>query len=263
MQHSAMAKDIDKLGINPYGLQQPSRQRQERAEERRPVPKVPPGFEPSGSGKHRAAAAAPPPPPPPPRATHGSSQRHSSSSHAAASSSRAGPKADLRRVPIVLVPAASSAKINMFNARSFLEEGAFKTAEQCKAEGVQRAPLLSIKRTVDRKAPVEYHVTDKLPPKHSSEWQRVVAVFVHGVTWQFKDFPEKGASKGDLVDTFLKYLGVYIHYHNEEVPSLVKGWKVEKLQLHRDNRYNDAQLMRSFWRKLDIFLKEKQSKLAY
>mmetsp|Transcript_23539 Transcript_23539/g.56278 ORF Transcript_23539/g.56278 Transcript_23539/m.56278 type:complete len:262 (-) Transcript_23539:658-1443(-) len=191
MQHSAMAKDIDKLGINPYGLQQPSRQRQERAEERRPVPKVPPGFEPSGSGKHRAAAAAPPPPPPPPRATHGSSQRHSSSSHAAASSSRAGPKADLRRVPIVLVPAASSAKINMFNARSFLEEGAFKTAEQCKAEGVQRAPLLSIKRTVDRKAPVEYHVTDKLPPKHSSEWQRVVAVFVHGVTWQVRCAPRQ------------------------------------------------------------------------
>uniref|UniRef100_A0A061RU74 Uncharacterized protein n=1 Tax=Tetraselmis sp. GSL018 TaxID=582737 RepID=A0A061RU74_9CHLO len=142
MQHSAMAKDIDKLGINPYGLQQPSRQRQERAEERRPVPKVPPGFEPSGSGKHRAAAAAPPPPPPPPRATHGSSQRHSSSSHAAASSSRAGPKADLRRVPIVLVPAASSAKINMFNARSFLEEGAFKTAEQCKA-GTHRRGLPS------------------------------------------------------------------------------------------------------------------------
>lgn len=41
-----------------------------------------------------------------------------------------------------------------------------------------------VKRTLDRKAPVSYHVTDKLPPKTSKDWERVVACFVHGVGWQ-------------------------------------------------------------------------------
>lgn len=43
---------------------------------------------------------------------------------------------------------------------------------------------------------------------------------------QFKDYPEKGAASGDLVETFLKYAGFYLHYHNEKIPDVVRGWKV-------------------------------------
>jgi hypothetical protein len=65
------------------------------------------------------------------------------------------------------------------------------------------------------------------------------------------------------VETFSKYFGIYLHYHNEKVPDLVKGWKVEKMLIHRENRHNDAQLMRIFWRKLDSLLANQKSTLAY
>jgi len=65
------------------------------------------------------------------------------------------------------------------------------------------------------------------------------------------------------VETFSRYLGFYLHFHNEKVPDLVKGWKVEKMLIHRVNRHNDGQIARYFWRKLDAMLAEKKSKLAY
>jgi len=253
MQQAAMVKDINTLGINPYGLhgQQQQRRQAEQAGPREEQP---------------------PPPPRPSSAFHQSSSRPQASSHAPTSSARPPSSSSSHRsvsgqaksrIPIILVPAATSAKINMFNVKHFLEQGEYKTTEQCKAEGVQRVPLLSVKRTVDRKAPVMYYVTDKLPPKTSKDWKRVVAVFVHGAGWQFKDFPEPGAPKGDLVETFLKYQGIFLHYHNEDIPAVVKGWKVEKLSLHRDTRYNDPQTMRTIWRKIDSFLSAKNSQLSY
>lgn len=48
------------------------------------------------------------------------------------SSSQSQGSAQASRIPIILVPAASSSLINMFNVKALLERGEFKTAEQCK-----------------------------------------------------------------------------------------------------------------------------------
>ena len=81
----------------------------------------------------------------------------------------------------------------------------------CPQAGVRKEALLEIKRRCGRAKPVVYHVIDKPPPKKSSvrtqarlvasrsrlnrptrqEWLRVVAVFVQGAMWQFRDFPFK------------------------------------------------------------------------
>ncbi len=38
-----------------------------------------------------------------------------------------------------------------------------------------------------------------------------------GKPWQFKEFPFKGADKGDLVETFSNIFGAYFHYKDEKV----------------------------------------------
>lgn len=38
-----------------------------------------------------------------------------------------------------------------------------------------------------------------------------------GKPWQFKDFPFKGAAKGDMVDTFSNVFGAFFHYKDEAV----------------------------------------------
>ncbi len=63
----------------------------------------------------------------------------------------------------------------MLNIKTLLEEGRFKTGEQCRAEGAKKESRLAVKRTIARNPPVVYHVTDVLPDK-KDHW-RIAAVF--------------------------------------------------------------------------------------
>lgn len=38
-----------------------------------------------------------------------------------------------------------------------------------------------------------------------------------GKPWQFKEFPFKGADKGDMVETFSNIFGAFFHYKDEKV----------------------------------------------
>ncbi len=50
----------------------------------------------------------------------------------------------------------------------------------------------------------------------------------------------QGAAKGDLVDTFSRVLGVFVHYTDEKVDATVKSWNVKILGLNRQSRHRDA-----------------------
>lgn len=52
--------------------------------------------------------------------------------------------------------------------------------------------------------------------------------------------PVQGAAKGDLVDTFSRVLGVFVHYTDEKVDATVKSWNVKILGLNRQSRHRDA-----------------------
>lgn len=40
---------------------------------------------------------------------------------------------------------------------------------------------------------------------------------MQGKPWQFKEFPFKGAEKGDMVETFSNIFGAFFHYKDEKV----------------------------------------------
>lgn len=207
----------------------------------------------SGSSKDARAAAA---------AGGRSSSHRTGGGAAAGSSSRAG-----RDPPIILVPSGVTAMINIFNARQFLEEGKFvPSAEAAAAAGnVKPAKGLDYTRTALRSGPrmPRYHVTDKVPRSGHPDWKRVVAVIVQGKAWQFKDFPFKGADKGELRETFTQLFGAYFYYSDEKVPETVEGWKVLKLPLRRTGRHLDHTTMLDFYTKLDGFLQGRRCELDY
>lgn len=74
-------------------------------------------------------------------------------------------------------------------AQEFLEAGAYKSNEDARKAGVKKEPKCTILRRLGRQKPVPYEVTDRTPTK--AEWNRVVAVFVTGASWQFKDWPNE------------------------------------------------------------------------
>lgn len=73
--------------------------------------------------------------------------------------------------------------------QEFLESGSYKSNDVARKEGAIKKARCTIERRLGRPKAVPYEVTDKTPSK--ADWNRVVAVFVTGASWQFKDWPNE------------------------------------------------------------------------
>jgi parafibromin len=107
-------------------------------------------------------------------------------------------------LPIILVPSASQTLITIYNVRDFLEDFVFVPSDE-KVRALKGSPKPECV-TVQKKhvrggagGPVAFEVRDKPASLKADDWARVVAVFVLGKEWQFKDWPFK-----DHVDIFNK-----------------------------------------------------------
>jgi parafibromin len=101
-------------------------------------------------------------------------------------------------MPIILVPSASQTLITIYNAKEFLEDGVFVPSEERmratkggKPESVtvQRKLMVRGDRAGTTAASMSFEVRDKPASLKGNDWGRVVAVFVLGKEWQFKDWP--------------------------------------------------------------------------
>ena len=72
--------------------------------------------------------------------------------------------------------------------QEFLQHGVYKLPHEALPDGAPRPAVDKFMRTMGREPPgVPYVITSKAPDIKSNDWRRVVAVFVSGQTWQFKD----------------------------------------------------------------------------
>lgn len=104
-------------------------------------------------------------------------------------------------VPIILVPSAFSTLITIYNVKEFLEDGVFiPTDVKLKQVKGVKPDCVTVQKKFSRDRVVTaYEVRDKPSALKSDDWDRVVAVFVLGKEWQFKDWPFK-----DHVEIFNK-----------------------------------------------------------
>lgn len=105
-------------------------------------------------------------------------------------------------VPIILVPSASQTLITIYNVKEFLEDGVFVPSDvkMKQMKGPKPDCVTVVKKFSSRdKVVTAYEVRDKPSALKAEEWGRVVAVFVLGKEWQFKDWPFK-----DHVEIFNK-----------------------------------------------------------
>nr|GEZ63558.1 protein CDC73 homolog [Tanacetum cinerariifolium] len=107
-------------------------------------------------------------------------------------------------VPIILVPSASQTLITIYNVKEFLEDGVFVPSDvkMKQMKGPKPDCVTVVKKFSSRdRVVMAYEVRDKPSVLKAEEWGRVVAVFVLGKEWQFKDWPFK-----DHVEIFNKIL---------------------------------------------------------
>lgn len=89
-------------------------------------------------------------------------------------------------VPAMLVPGG----LSLANVKSFLEDGVY---EECpsNAMSLQAAgPFVSITRRIANKQ-VTFDIYDSVTNFTDTRWQRIVAVFVNGQDWQFREWKNR------------------------------------------------------------------------
>jgi parafibromin len=85
---------------------------------------------------------------------------------------------------------------------------------------------------------------------NKNDWKRVVAVFVQGDDWEFKDWP-----RSENPSTILqKVKGYYMKYNNNPTNKNIKKWNVQTLEISRNKRHFDASIQNKFWSSLSQFL---------
>ncbi|XP_021926024.1 parafibromin [Zootermopsis nevadensis] len=157
------------------------------------------------------------------------------------------PSKRISRTPIIIIPAATTSLITMYNAKDVLQDLRFVSTEEKKLQGAKRDNEILLQRRKEGALTVPYRVIDNPQKLTNADWDRVVAVFVMGPAWQFKGWPWDG----NPVEIFSKICAFHIKYDEMKLDSNVGRWAVHVIELSRTKRHLDRAALMVFWEKLD------------
>jgi len=103
---------------------------------------------------------------------------------------------------------------------------------------------------------VTFDVFDSTANFTSSRWKRVVAVFVNGQDWQFRDW-KNGTQKREL---FARVRAYYLYFEGTKIPPSIETWNVLRLAIPRHKRHQDVNVLANLWNDLEQFLKREKFK---
>ncbi|KFK39551.1 hypothetical protein AALP_AA3G258700 [Arabis alpina] len=161
-------------------------------------------------------------------------------------------------VPIILVPSAFQTLITIYNVKEFLEDGVY-IANDVKAKEMKglKPDCITVQKKFSRdreRVVTAYEVRDKPSALKPDDWDRVVAVFVLGKEWQFKDWPFK-----DHVEIFNKIIGFFLRFEDDSIESAktVKQWNVKIISISKNKRHQDRAAALEVWEKLEEFVRSR------
>ncbi|KAK5577121.1 hypothetical protein RB653_002059 [Dictyostelium firmibasis] len=164
------------------------------------------------------------------------------------------------RTPIIIVPSTLTASISLYNVLEFLQQSFFRPTLEKKQEmasqNIMKPPMITFDRITTQK--VTYEVIDNVKSLKPEDWYRVVAAFVQGEAWQFKDW--KWSNPADL---FANIRGFYVKFDDSNLPDVVKSWDVKVLHISKSKRHLDHTAQVEFWNAFDDFVNAKKSYLNH
>ncbi|KAI5365908.1 putative Cell division control protein [Septoria linicola] len=153
-----------------------------------------------------------------------------------------------RPEPIILLSSSFSSLLKMQNIKSFLSDGTYQPL----SSSGEAPNILHIPRSLRTVLPghsTRFILVDDPSNFRPDYWNRVVAVFTTGQTWQFKSY--KWTNPAEL---FSHALGVYVGWSGEVVPDTVKGWGRQVLSVQIDkgnNRWRDREVVETIWSNIE------------
>ena len=155
--------------------------------------------------------------------------------------SSGGPRKD----PIILIPSAASSILTVANIKQFLLESKYVNPRN-----LPSVPngLVNIEKNFERiSRPIRFIIVDNIRMFTKPEyWDRVVAIFTTGHTWQFNNYQWNSPQ-----ELFQRCKGYYFHFAGDSVPQHVQQWNVEKVELDKNKRFKDVEVVRYFWHSLE------------
>ncbi|GFF30540.1 cell division control protein 73 [Aspergillus udagawae] len=184
--------------------------------------------------------------------------------------------------PIILLSPSASSLIRMSNVRSFLQDGVFVPPDHptlampsssnnllyiyrpLRSEAGSTStsrPVGASQPGATSKKPTRFILVDSTANFRPDYWNRLVAVFTTGQTWQFKSY--KWTSPPEL---FKHAAGIYVGWRGEDVPREVRGWGRgvqsfaverwdEKGGVHGAGRWRDREVVENIWTAIEEGMK--------
>ncbi|KAI1325784.1 RNA pol II accessory factor, Cdc73 family-domain-containing protein [Xylariaceae sp. FL0255] len=170
--------------------------------------------------------------------------------------------------PIILLSPSASSLLRMTNIKSFLEGGQYIPPDSLGASG-STATMLHINRVmkdIDSSRPMRFILVEGSEQFKPEYWNRVVAVFTTGQTWQFKNY--KWSNPTEL---FKHIPGIYIGWRGEQAPESIRGWghRVMNVSVDRwkppikssstvdSSRWRDREVVEGIWRNIESSMRTK------
>ncbi|KAL4219028.1 accessory factor associated with RNA polymerase II [Mactra antiquata] len=163
------------------------------------------------------------------------------------------------RTPIIIIPAATTSLITMFNAKDILQDHRYVGTDEKKAQGAKRDNEVLIQRRKPGGNTVPYRIIDNALKLSTEDWDRVVAVFVQGPAWQFKGWPWDG----NPTDIFSKIKAFHLKWQELPVDNNVKKWNVTMVNLDRNRRHLDRASIQVVWEVLDKYMAKVKPHLRF
>ncbi|KAI0873575.1 RNA pol II accessory factor, Cdc73 family-domain-containing protein [Hypoxylon argillaceum] len=192
---------------------------------------------------------------------------HPSSSNVASNPAIASHQKQKRPDPIILLSPSASSLLRMSNIKSFLDGCQYVPPNSLTATSSTTANMLHINRLmkdIDTNRPMRFILVEGTEQFKPEYWNRVVAVFTTGQTWQFKNY--KWSNPTEL---FRHVPGIYVGWRGEQPPESVRAWghRVMNVAVDRwknpgtttvdSSRWRDREAVEGVWKAIESNMRAK------
>jgi len=143
---------------------------------------------------------------------------------------------------IIVVPNALTSPINLKNCEDFLLNGKYIKAEDIIDKNQSEVRFVH--------GGLRFKIINDPRKLERSDWDRVVAVFCTGQTWQFKDW-----RWSTPVELFKNVLGVHLNVNDQVINPTVQSWNCKVIKIHPHKRHLDQTASNEFWAYCNEFIK--------
>ena len=127
---------------------------------------------------------------------------------------------------IILVPSAVTSVLCNLNCIDFLKDGRYVSVEEKRRLGSRREAEMTFEHITSTGKRLTVRVLDSGAKLSDTEWESVIAVFVQGAEWQFKQW-----KWSTPVELFHKVLGFYLILDDREVDPKILSWNCKVLKV--------------------------------